>query len=235
MTLPTARRTAVVVAPSATWWMREQHPEAGTWTAGAVVVGGPDLVHVDGELAALGDLYGHHAVVRGAEATVAEVLRRVAGADVAHIAAHGHFRADSPMFSSLQMHDGPLNIHDLQGLHRVPRLVVLTACDAGRSGVLAGDELLGTVAALLSLGVSTVIAPLLPIADQPASRVAVALHRELVAGRSPAQALASVAMDAAESGDGAMQAAAMSFLCIGTHDSGDTRISAPSPTSVTAT
>ena len=87
------------------------------------------------------------------------------------------------MFSSLRVADGPIWVHDLAGLTRTPRLVILTACEAGRSGVLAGDELLGTATALLSLGVATVIAPLLPVPDIATARFAIRLHHHLAAGR----------------------------------------------------
>ena len=50
----------------------------------------------------------------------ARVLAALDGAWLAHIAAHGRFRADSPLFSSLRMHDGPLTVYDFEQLHRAP-------------------------------------------------------------------------------------------------------------------
>ena len=35
---------------------------------------------------------------------------------LAHVAAHGHFRAESPLFSSLDLADGPLAVHDFERL-----------------------------------------------------------------------------------------------------------------------
>ena len=39
---------------------------------------------------------------------------------VGHVAAHGTFRADSPMFSSLRLDDGPMTVHDVERLRRAP-------------------------------------------------------------------------------------------------------------------
>ncbi len=50
-------------------------------------------------------------VLAGGSATTARVLAAIDGAGLAHIAAHGTFRADSPMFSSLRLDDGPLALH----------------------------------------------------------------------------------------------------------------------------
>ena len=138
------------------------------------------------------------------------------GADVAHVASHGVFRADSPMYSSLRLADGPMCIHDLEGLRSLPTCVVLTACDAGRSAVLAGDELMGTAAALIGLGVGTVIAPVLPVSDAAAARFAIELHRRLAAGDAPAAALGALSAAARRSTDHAMAAAAAAFQCMGT-------------------
>ena len=57
-------------------------------------------------------------VLDGTPRTVAASLAALDGAALAHVAAHGHFREDSPMFSSLTLADGPLLVHDLQGLRR---------------------------------------------------------------------------------------------------------------------
>ncbi len=133
-------------------------------------------------------------VLSGAAATVDAVLDGMERAGLVHIAAHGRFRADNPMFSSLQLADGLLYVHDLDRLRRTPQTVVLTACSAARAGVYGGDELLGTSVALLALGVRSVVAPLLPVRDDSARTLAVALHGEL---RDRADVPTAVAADGA--------------------------------------
>ena len=49
-------------------------------------------------------------------ATVERSLQALDGAAVAHVAAHGRFREDSPLFSSLELDDGPLTVHDFERL-----------------------------------------------------------------------------------------------------------------------
>ena len=83
-----------------------------------MLVAGPRLRHATAELAALGGLYSRAVTLTGREATVAAVMRALDGATVAHLACHGHFRADSPLFSSLELADGPLNVYELQRLRR---------------------------------------------------------------------------------------------------------------------
>ena len=57
---------------------------------------------------------------RPGSATAANVLAALDDAWLAHIAAHGTFRADNPMFSSLLLDDGPLTVHDFERLGRKP-------------------------------------------------------------------------------------------------------------------
>src|SRR5262249_16062440 len=64
-------------------------------------------------------------------ATARRVLAALDGAGLAHIAAHGTFRADSPLFSSLRMDDGPLTVYDLERLRRAPYRAIFSSCDSG--------------------------------------------------------------------------------------------------------
>jgi CHAT domain-containing protein len=180
-----------------------------------LLVAGPDIRHADEEVRTLAELYPGARVLSGADATVGAVAAAMATATVVHIAAHGVFRSDNPLFSTLQLHDGPLSVHELEGLPRVPETVVLSACSSGRSGVLPGDELLGTSAALMSLGVRALAAPLVPIADRAAVPVALALHRGLRRGRPLADSLARYALVAEREGRTDVVAAASSFTCFG--------------------
>jgi len=131
---------------------------------------------------------------------------------VAHLAAHGRVHPEHPLFSSLQLTDGPMMGYDLEQLRPVPRLVVLAGCNTGRHAVAAGEELLGLTATLLARGARQVIATVVPIPDADTASVMTAFHEQLLAGRSAASALA-LAQAGAEGG--VAQTAAAGFVCIG--------------------
>ena len=100
------------------------------------------------QLQALSAVYPSARMFSAQESAVDDVLAAVEGSDIAHLACHGTFRVDNPMFSSLRLADGAMTVFDLEKLRRAPRLVVLAACDVGTAAVSAGDELLGLSAAL---------------------------------------------------------------------------------------
>jgi hypothetical protein len=186
--LPSLHGRALTVTPSAATWMalRARPRRRG----GMLLVAGPRLRHAGAEVGALAATHPDATLLRGREATVAAVMSALDGARVAHLACHGHFRADSPLFSALELADGPLNVYELQRLRRPPELVVLSACDLAVSAAAPGDELLGFAAALLGIGARTIVASVVPVADSAAKRLMLALHRELDGGATPAAALA---------------------------------------------
>lgn len=206
--LPGLRGRATTITPSAAVWLGDRRPERSP-AGGVALVAGPLLPGAAAEVAALCDVYPGAEVVTGERATAPDVLAAVERADLAHVAAHGTFRSDSPMFSSLALADGPLTVYDLESLHTVPRIVVLSVCDAALATVHAGDELLGTASALLGLGVRSVIAPVLPVPDEATVDAMVSFHRHLAEGCGPAHALARTI----EGHD-----AAAAFVCIGRDD-----------------
>jgi CHAT domain-containing protein len=68
--------------------------------------------------------------------------------------------------------------------------MILSACDSGLSAVHPGDELMGLAGAVFSLGSSSLIASVVPVADDVTKALMLELHRELCTGISPAAALA---------------------------------------------
>jgi tetratricopeptide (TPR) repeat protein len=193
-TLPTLRGRPVCVAPSATTWLAAMHADIPTRAPAdrrVVLVAGPNLEHAEPEIAALAKLYGSPQLCTGPDATADDVRHAIDGAELVHIAAHGRFRADNPQFSAIELADGPLTVYDLERMHRGPRRLVLSACDSGLSAVHAGDELMGLAGAVFSLGTSTLIASVVPVADDLTKPLMVELHRELCAGATPAHALAT--------------------------------------------
>ncbi|MFH8440598.1 CHAT domain-containing protein [Streptomyces sp. NPDC018026] len=156
---------------------------------------------------------GKTVVLEGDEARVPGVLRELDGAALAHIAAHGTFRADSPLFSSLRMADGPLIVHDFERLDRSPYRIILPCCDTARFASVGADELLGLVTALLPLGTAGVVACTAPVNDAAVVPLMLALHKGLDTGLSLAEALRDAR--AALPGDAVHQATGWAFTAFG--------------------
>ncbi|MQA35467.1 CHAT domain-containing protein [Modestobacter roseus] len=210
--LPTCAGRAFSVSPSATLWQRARSVPAGN---GAVVLAaGPGLAHAEPEVKALADLRPGARVLAGDDARVADVLTAASGARLVHLAAHGRFRGDNPQFSAVDLADGPLTGYDLERLQHPPEVAVLSACETGAAAVLAGGELLGLAATLLSMGVRSVVAPVLQVPDAETAPLMLDLHRELLAGASVPAALAA-AVARARAGSDADAATGAAFLCVG--------------------
>jgi len=186
--LPALADRNVTVAPSALAWLHGQRIEPPADRT-VTVVAGPGLEGAQAEAAALADRYANAEVLTTGMATAEKVLISLEGRWLAHIAAHGTFRADNPLFSSLLMEDGPLTVHDLQRLGRAPYRLVLSCCDSGVTAPAGADELLGLIAALGQLGTAGVLAPVVTVNDAATVRLSLALHERLASGATASQAL----------------------------------------------
>jgi hypothetical protein len=210
--LPSLRARPLVVAPSATLWLHldaaDRDSEADA--ARVVLVAGPRLRHARSEVDDLHRLYPQAVVLVGRAATTSAVLDALDGVTTAHLACHGRFRSDNPLFSSLLLADGELSAFELQRLRRPPRRLVLSACSLALSDHRPGDELLGVAAALLSMGTTTIIASAVPVSDLATRRLMVALHGRLAVGDAPAAALS-----AAQSQDTRLGPQTSGFVCLG--------------------
>lgn len=199
----------VTVAPSASVWLRAT--SVADAVGEPVLAAGPRMAAAPAEIKAI-SAHVPGRVLVDSEATVSAVASAMDGAALAHIAAHGSFRVDNPLFSALELADGPLTVYDIERLHTPPTVVVLSACDSGQSAVRPGDELMGFTAALLGLGTRALIAPVVPVPTDGTAPVMIELHQKLAAGMAPAAALAAVQRAAA---DDAAYAAAVGFVCFG--------------------
>ena len=212
--LPGCQGRPVSLSPSAALWHRAATAPA-TSGGGRVVVSGPGLPHAAAEVAALARRHPGSRRFSGRTARAEDVLAALDGAELGHIAAHGRFRADNPLFSSLQLADGPLTVYDLERLARPPRQVVLSGCDSGRSAVHAGDELLGLASALLALGTSCLVATVLPVPDHASRPLMLRFHALLDTGMRPAAALATAQHEFAGRGTPADRVATVGYVCYG--------------------
>ena len=210
--LPSLTHRPVTSTPSARLWLRAR--AAAPVEDRRVMLVGPGLGSGGAEVPAVAAQDPEAEVLDGESATVAAALTALDGASLAHVAAHGHFREDSPLFSSLTLADGPLLVHDLQRLERPPHRVVLSACESGVMAPVGDQELLGLAAALLSMGTAGVVSSLAEVDDAATVEVMVALHARLRSGGGLGDALLA-ARDVA-AGDPVLAATAASFTVLGT-------------------
>ncbi len=210
--LPALSGRVFGVAPSSSAWMRAR-ASAPPARRQVTLVRGPGLATGGAEVPAVARLHDDVTVLDGAAATADQVLRSLDGAWLAHIAAHGVFRADSPLFSSLRLSDGPLTVYDFEQLRQAPYRLVLSSCDSGVQASAGADELLGLVASLLPLGTAGIVAAVTPLNDHAVVPVMVDLHRHLRAGQTLAESLLSVRAGLA--GDTIAQATAASLIALG--------------------
>ncbi len=125
-----------------------------------------------------------------------DVLRTAAGGcRVLHLAAHGDFRPDNPLFSGLALADGWLTTLDIFGLRLNASLVTLSACQTGRNVVAGGDELLGLMRAFLAAGAASLALSLWAVEDRSTAALMASFYRKLAAGQPKGQALRSAQLE----------------------------------------
>jgi CHAT domain-containing protein len=210
--MPSLRDRAVTVAPSASAWLRARRMRPPSRRRVALITG-PGLATKGAEIEPLVSRYPGATLLGHGNATAGQVLTALDGAWLAHIAAHGTFRADNPMFSSILLDDGPLIVHDFERLGRAPYHLVLAGCDSGVAAPVGADELLGLVSSLMPLGAAGIVASVVPVNDIAVVPVMVALHEALQRGATLPESL--LAARRAAGGDPLAEATAHSFLALG--------------------
>jgi CHAT domain-containing protein/tetratricopeptide (TPR) repeat protein len=163
---------------------------APTWQS-ALLVGVPDeyAPRVRDEVETLAPLFPKHLTLLEGEATFAALREHAPTADILHLACHGQFRPDNPLFSAVRLGDGWVNVYDTYRLRLNGGLVTLSACETGVNAVAPGDELLGLARGLFSAGALSLVVSLWTVDDAATADLMATFYRELLAGSSPATAL----------------------------------------------
>jgi CHAT domain-containing protein/tetratricopeptide (TPR) repeat protein len=110
-------------------------------------------------------------------------------ARLVHIATHGYFRQDSPMFSSIRMGSSYLSLYDLYQLRLPVELVTLSGCATGLNVVAAGDELIGLARGLFQAGAQSLLLSLWDVHDQSTSDFMAIFYRRFQEGEDKATAM----------------------------------------------
>jgi CHAT domain-containing protein len=130
----------------------------------------------------------------GRRAKIRAFLENAPNADLIHLACHGQFRSDNPMFSSLHLADGWVTVRDVARQKLKARLVILSACETGLGEIQKGEELLGLTRGFLSAGAQNLIVSLWTVNDESTSRLMSDIYTNLQLGDTPAASLRAAQM-----------------------------------------
>ncbi|MGC2528730.1 MAG: CHAT domain-containing protein [Candidatus Acidiferrum sp.] len=157
----------VSYAPSATVFTLCQEKPASTMGA-SLVMGIPDdrAPHILPEVQSVAAILPQSNLFLGGQATSDVLKKKGSQSALLHIATHGTYRQDNPMFSGIRLGDGYLNLYDLYQMRLSARHVTLSGCATGMNFVTAGDELLGLQRGLFCAGASSLLLSLWDVHDR---------------------------------------------------------------------
>jgi CHAT domain-containing protein/predicted negative regulator of RcsB-dependent stress response len=124
----------------------------------------------------------------GEEATEERLRLAAPHTRILHIATHGFFRRDNPLFSAIRLGDGFLSLFDLYRLDLRADLVTLSGCSTGLSTVVGGDELLGLTRGLLHAGARAVLLSLWDVQDESTADYMATFYQRMSEGQTAATA-----------------------------------------------
>jgi CHAT domain-containing protein len=195
-------RFEVSYAPSADVWskLQERQPRK---IDNSLLMGFADerIPLVEGEIEAVRRIVPIAKTFVGDKSTFSAFTRNAPNRDLIHLACHGQFRAENPMFSSLHLADGWVTVRDICEQRLSAELVVLSACETGLNKVYAGDEILGLARGFLTAGAASLIVSLWTVNDAAASLLMQDLYREMQRGQTPAASLRKAQLNSIARGE----------------------------------
>lgn len=141
------------------------------------------------EIQSLSEVFNDAKAFIGESATAEALRRNSSGAGVVHLACHGQFRSDNPLFSALRLADGWFTVRDAYGLRLDRALVTLSACETGANVIAPGDELIGLARGFFSAGARSVLLSLWMVDDETTEQMMVDFYQQTMSGRSLAASL----------------------------------------------
>ena len=191
--LPRLHGRPLTIPPSATRWLELRRGPAPRRVG---LVAGPGVARGHEEVTRAAAAWPEARVLHRADATSARVTELAEQVDLLHLAGHGRHTGENPLFSAVELADGPWFGYDVDQLRHTPSTVVLSACELGRVTVRSGEEAIGMSAAWLHAGARTVLSSPVLVADDVACEAMARWHSLVAGGSAPADALAEVATSA---------------------------------------
>jgi CHAT domain-containing protein len=181
---------SISYAPSASVYAMSQSSHVST-SGESLIMGIADAQapSILDEVAVLKDLLPEAKLFLGENATEAVLKQHGPRSRIVHIATHGYFRQDNPMFSSIRLGDSYLSLYDLYHLELPVELVVLSGCATGLNVIKPGDEQIGLVRGLFQAGAQSMVLSLWDVHDASTKEFMAAFYTGLQRGLGKASAL----------------------------------------------
>jgi CHAT domain-containing protein len=179
-------------APSATVFALCQE-KTGSNMPNSLVMGIPDdrAPQILDEVQTVAGILPHPELFLGDQATSQVLRERGSVSGLLHIATHGTYRQDNPMFSGIRLGDRYLNLYDLYQIRLPAKLVTLSGCATGMNFVSAGDELLGLQRGLFCAGATSLLLSLWDVHDETTSALMQEFYKNYIQTGDMAGALQS--------------------------------------------
>jgi CHAT domain-containing protein/Tfp pilus assembly protein PilF len=175
----------IVAAPSAAvWQILTDKPKRKAKTALLIGFADERIPLVDQEIAALQKIFPQAQTFMGSAATFLNYTENAPATDILHLACHGQFRPENPLFSSLHLADGFITVRDICAQTLSAELVTLSACETGLNKIFAGDEILGLARGFLSAGAKSLVLSLWTVNDQATTELMEIFYTNLQRGES---------------------------------------------------
>ena len=157
------------------------HSRPANTTGKSLILGIPDpaIPAVEAEAHGVAQILPDPTLIVGQEATGPLLAKMAKDSRFLHIATHGHFRQDEPMFSGIRLSDSCLSLYELYRMKIPVELVTLSGCSTGLNVVSGGDEILGLARGLICAGAQSSLLSLWDVQDQSTAEFMAMFYEQL--------------------------------------------------------
>jgi CHAT domain-containing protein len=184
-------------APSASLYVVSQRRTTAPGNSKALILGVQDdnAPWILNEAREVASVFPNAILLMGAHASHEALQEFAPDSRLIHIATHGYFRRDNPMFSAVRLAESYLSVYDLYKLHIPVDLLTLSGCGTGLNVVAPGDELIGLSRGLLYAGAKALLLSLWDVHDRSTAEFMCAFYTHWSANSSKAAALRAAMME----------------------------------------
>ncbi len=160
-------------------------------TGKTLLAGVPDenTSHIEAEIRALEKLFSNAEILLGEQATFERFRAASEDCEIVHLAAHGLFRPQAPLLSSIKLADRWLAVQDIYELNLKASLVTLSACETGLGHDAGGDDIVGLVRGFFHAGAKSLLVSLWMVDDEFMARLNTEFYTHWLEGDPKARAL----------------------------------------------